>query len=145
MSNPIPTNHEMYKQAKKHADQVYGNTTSAYKSMFIVKTYKSMGGTYTPDRSIKLSGTKRWLREKWIQVEPFVSKNERKTCGTTQRRKHACRPSVRVSSKTPITVQESVKKHGGKKVISLAKRKQIDSESYRINWNRGTIRKTKKK
>mgnify|MGYP001318190073 CR=1 FL=1 len=141
MSKPTPKNKVLYEKAKQHANAIYGGTTSAYKSMFIVKTYKSMGGTYTPRRSRTSSGTKRWLREKWIMVEPFVTKQERKTCGTVQRRKHACRPSVRVSSKTPMTVQETIQKHGRSKVVALARRKQSNSEAYRINWNKGTLKR----
>jgi len=55
-----------------------------------------------------------------------------------QRRKHACRPLVRVDAKkTPPTIQELLKKHGKDKMLQLARtKKQYGSEKVRLNWNR---------
>ena len=68
---------------------------------------------------------------------PFVESGKKVPCGSGDD-KHACRPSKRVNNKTPITIQEVIKKHGKKKVIELAniKRKNLD---LRINWNSGKI------
>lgn len=40
----------LYKKAKKIADDVY-KKPSAYKSGFIVKKYKELGGTYTNEKN----------------------------------------------------------------------------------------------
>tara|TARA_R110000751_G_scaffold254502_3_gene353992 strand:- start:284 stop:1405 length:1122 start_codon:yes stop_codon:yes gene_type:complete len=42
-----PVDLELYEQVKNDADVVYGKKTSAYKSGYIVKTYKGLGGTYS--------------------------------------------------------------------------------------------------
>jgi hypothetical protein len=124
------------------ADHVYGTKTSAYKSMFIVKTYKSMGGTYEGTKPVRDRGTTRWLRETWIAVQPFLDHGIKIPCGVSdRRRKHACRPSKRVSSKTPITIQEAIRKHGKPAVAKLASKKQKGTEKVRVQWNTGTVKK----
>lgn len=140
---PTPSHPRIYAKAKKMANQVYGTKTSAYKSMFIVKTYKSLGGTYEGTKPVKNRGTTRWLREKWIVVQPFVDHGTKIPCGVSdRRRKHACRPSKRVSSKTPITIQEAIRKHGKRAVAKLASKKQKGTEKVRVQWNTGTVQKS---
>jgi hypothetical protein len=139
---PTPLQPRLYTNAKKMADRVYGTKTSAYKSMFIVKTYKSLGGTYEGTKPVRDRGTTRWLREKWIVVQPFVDHGTKIPCGVSdRRRKHACRPSKRVSSKTPITIQEAIRKHGKPAVAKLASKKQKGTEKVRVQWNTGTVKK----
>lgn len=139
---PTPSHPRIYAKAKKMADHVYGTKTSAYKSMFIVKTYKSMGGTYEGTKPVRDRGTTRWLREKWIAVQPFLDNGIKIPCGVSdRRRKHACRPSKRVSSKTPITIQEAIRKHGKPAVAKLASKKQKGTEKVRVQWNTGTVKK----
>jgi len=129
-----PCDPELYAKAKRYADRVYGKTTSAYKSMAIVKKYKQLGGTYPPkNKQAKDDGTTRWLREKWIMVHPFVTTGEVVKCGSSQRRQHACRPSVRITPKTPMTVQEAVKLHGKRKVVKLASIKKKNPKA-RVLW-----------
>jgi hypothetical protein len=50
----------------------------------------------------------------------------------------ACRPSIRATKDTPITIQECIEKHGKKKILELAKHKEKNPDS-RINWVSGTI------
>ena len=62
-------------------------------------------------------------------------KGKKVQCGSGDD-KHACRPLKRVNAKTPITIDEVIKKHGKKKVIELAEKKRKDLNT-RINWNTG--------
>ena len=135
---PTPQNTALYAKAKKHADKVYGKTTSAYKSMFIVKTYKGWGGKYDKATAQRdRLGTTRWLREEWILVEPFLLDGTIIKCGSVQRRKHACRPLKRITKDTPITIHEAVRKHGKETVSKLASKKQQNTEKYRVRWDLG--------
>ena len=142
---PTPQDPKLYAKAKRMANKVYGDKTSAYKSMFIVKTYKGLGGTYSGSKPTT-KGTKRWLNEEWIAVKPFVEHGKKVPCGVSdRRRKHACRPSKRVNKKTPITIQETIRKHGKPVVSSLASKKQKGTEQYRVRWDLGTWSKTSTK
>jgi hypothetical protein len=84
----IPTNKKLYEQVKKLADETY-KKPSAYKSGFIVKKYKELGGTYTDDNNKPL---KRWFEEKWQDIG--------------NKDYPVYRPTVRVSKETPLTPEE---------------------------------------
>ena len=101
---PIVLNKKLYDLVKEQADQVY-KKPSAYKSGYIVKEYKRRGGQYANDGEEKK--LKRWYNEKWSDVggEAYP----------------VYRPSVRVNSRTPLTVDE-IDKTNLKKQI---KEKQI--------------------
>ena len=122
----------LYRKAIDKVTRVYGKQTSAYRSMSIVKTYKSMGGKYKASKP--KTGTIRWLKEQWIQVLPYILKKEIKKCGSSDRRKHACRPLKRISKNTPITINEAVQLHGKKVVAQLARKKRQGSTKVRVNW-----------
>lgn len=62
---PIIDNQVLYEKAKKIADKKYSKP-SAYKSGFIVKTYKNLGGTYSDDKKPK--NLKRWFQEDWKDI-----------------------------------------------------------------------------
>lgn len=62
---PIVDNPKLYEKAKKIANEKY-DKPSAYRSGFIVKTYKSMGGTYTDDG--KHRDLQRWFKEQWKDI-----------------------------------------------------------------------------
>lgn len=86
----IVNNPTLYEKAKQIADKVY-KKASAYKSGFIVKKYKELGGTYSDDNKPK--DLKRWFREKWIDIggeNPYP----------------VYRPTKRISKKTPLTIDE---------------------------------------
>jgi hypothetical protein len=80
---------DIYKVAKKIADETY-DKPSAYKSGFIVKKYKDLGGTYSEDGQPK--NLKRWFKENWKDVAGLNYP--------------VYRPTKRVSKKTPLTPAE---------------------------------------
>jgi hypothetical protein len=86
---PIIDNPELYKKAKDIADEKYSKP-SAYKSGFIVKTYKEMGGTYTDDKKPK--NLKRWFKEDWKDIGGLDYP--------------VYRPTKRVNKNTPLTPNE---------------------------------------
>lgn len=137
--NPV-----LYKRAYEKVRAMYGDQTSAYRSMAIVTEYKKMGGKYRSANNAKQNGVTRWLRERWIMVKPYLTEKKAVPCGTRSRREHACRPLVRVDPvKTPMTIDEAIQKHGKSKVAQLAhSKRKYCSERVRIDWNRGTIKKS---
>jgi len=117
---PEPVNKELYAKAKAIINQKYGTHTSAYRSMALVKKYKSMGGKYRDDGGSRK--TTRWLNEKWVNVN---AKKDTKAESSAKSRRASggggyeecgkrgssgkyplCRPSVSVSSDTPKRVQD---------------------------------------
>jgi hypothetical protein len=48
-------NSKLYAKAKRSADLKFGKKTSAYKSAYLVRQYKNMGGTYSGPKSNRLS------------------------------------------------------------------------------------------
>lgn len=86
---PVINNPELYKKAKQIADEKYSKP-SAYKSGFIVKTYKEMGGTYSDDDKPK--NLQRWFKENWKDIGGLEYP--------------VYRPTKRVSKETPLTPDE---------------------------------------
>ena len=86
---PIVLDKELYKQVKQKADKIY-QKSSAYKSGYIVKTYKELGGRYADDNESK--NLKRWYKEKWEDVGNQAYP--------------VFRPTVRVNKNTPLTINE---------------------------------------
>jgi hypothetical protein len=84
----IPTDTSLYLKAKKIADKTY-KKPSAYKSGFIQKTYKKLGGEFKDDGDKPL---KRWFKEKWKDIG--------------NQEYPVYRPTKRVSKRTPLTPQE---------------------------------------
>ncbi len=91
---PIVLNKQLYENVKKEADKIY-KKSSAFKSGYIVKKYKELGGKYGDDNSTK--NLKRWFEEKWADV------------GNSNYPVY--RPTKRVSKKTPLTINEIDKNH----------------------------------
>ena len=97
MSKPVPNDKKLYEKVKKKADKVY-SVPSAYKSGYIVKEYKRLGGTYSGSKkNIDLA---RWYSEAWTNIDPHKTKTSYPLF----------RPTIRVSPKTPLTVHEIDKK-----------------------------------
>lgn len=86
---PIVLDKKLYKQVKQKADEIY-KKSSAYKSGYIVKTYKELGGRYADDNESK--NLKRWYKEKWEDVGNQAYP--------------VYRPTVRVNKNTPLTIKE---------------------------------------
>jgi hypothetical protein len=109
---PKPLNKQLYNKVKSLADKKFKTKTSIYKSSWITKEYKKRGGTYSGNKSNSL-GLSRWYREKWVDLNrPIYSGNKiigYKPCGrqsVSNGEYPLCRPSVRVSKKTPLTISE---------------------------------------
>jgi len=80
---------DLYDLIKKHADEIY-EKPSAYKSGYIVKMYKKLGGEYEDDNKPK--NLRRWYKEHWTDVG--------------NKEYPVYRPLKRISSKTPLTLNE---------------------------------------
>ena len=90
---PTPKNKKLYEQVKLMADEVY-KKPSAYKSGYIIKKYKELGGEFIDDNKPKL--LKRWFKEKWKDVNPLK----------TPYSYPVYRPTKKISKKTPLTPDE---------------------------------------
>lgn len=86
---PIVLDQALYDKIKRTADQVY-TKPSAYKSGWIVKTYKEKGGRYADDDKPK--NLERWFQEQWGDIGGKAYP--------------VYRPFVRVSKDTPLTATE---------------------------------------
>jgi hypothetical protein len=82
-------NQKLYNEVKAYADEIY-KKPSAYKSGFIVKTYKQLGGTYTDSNESK--DLKRWFLEEWKDIG--------------NKDYPVYRPTIRINNKTPLTISE---------------------------------------
>jgi len=104
---PTVLDQELYDRVKSYADTVYSKP-SAYKSGFIVKTYKQLGGKYGQDSKPKKLD--QWFKERWTEVGgkdyPVL------------------RPSVRVNKTTPLTVAEIDPKNLKKQIETKQKIKR---------------------
>jgi hypothetical protein len=86
---PKILNPDLYQQAKEYADKIYSKP-SAYKSGFIVKKYKELGGKYEDDNKPK--NLKRWYKEDWKDIGDLDYP--------------VFRPTIKINSKTPLTPNE---------------------------------------
>ncbi len=92
MPSAEPLNKVLWDRAKQKADKVY-EKPSAYKSGYIVKQYKEMGGKFAEPAKTK-TGLARWFSEEWV--------NQRGEVGYKYK-KDVYRPSKRVTGDTPKT------------------------------------------
>lgn len=86
---PIPLNKQLYNKVLKQANEIY-KKPSAYKSGYIVKTYKKLGGKYKEDGKEKK--LKRWFKEDWKDIG--------------KKDYPVYRPTKRINAKTPLTNKE---------------------------------------
>ncbi len=133
-------NPKIYEKAKKEADEKY-KRHSAYKSMYITKRYKEMGGKYSGSR--KKASTTRWNKEEWIQVIPYLKTGQKIACGDDNKKNKVCRPFKRVDKNTPITIKELQKLHSNKDLIKLAEKK-IKDMNGRVLWKQMKFISSKK-
>jgi hypothetical protein len=104
-----PANTILYAQVKAKIFELY-TKNSAYRSMAVIKEYKRQGGTFIEDGTIK--PLSRWIQEKWKDVNPIKSKKKLYPL---------FRPTLRINSQTPTTVNEISKNQ----LLKQAKIKQI--------------------
>ena len=110
---PIPKNKALYQKVKARARKKFKRYPSLYASIWIQKTYREAGGTYSNTRKpSKNEGTTRWLREKWTDVSVYLRTGKYLACGSQQRRVKACRPLKRITRDTPPTLPELLKLSG---------------------------------
>jgi len=82
-------NQKLYDLVKLYADTIY-KKSSAYKSGFIIKTYKTYGGTFTDDG--KKKPLKTWFKERWSDIG--------------NKDYPVYRPTIKINKSTPLTVDE---------------------------------------
>jgi len=105
MSEPV--NKALYEKAKRMATEKFTSPTGAYRSMWIVRQYKKMGGTYSNQKST--SKLERWRKEGWVDLNQPNGKGGYERCGhkNTQNNKYPlCRPSKTISQDTPRKYQD---------------------------------------
>ena len=124
----------IYEKAKKIADKTY-ERHSAYKSMFINKKYKELGGRYKTTKTTPKGERKtdNWNKEEWIQVIPYLKKGEKIICGKDNKKNKVCRPLKRINKDTPITIDELLKIHKKQDLVNLANKKLKDMDG-RVFW-----------
>ena len=124
----VPTNKSLYNYVKSLANKKFKSKSGVYRSSWIVREYKKRGGKYKGKSSSK-TGLKRWYKEKWIDLNrPIRNSKKRvigyKSCGrskiTSTKKYPLCRPSKRITSKTPKTYKQLSKS-------SLRKAKKLKS------------------
>lgn len=137
MPPPNVLDKELYNKILLESKKVY-KRNSVYSSGWVVREYKKRGGRYRGDKTAaKREGITRWMRERWVQVEPYLKKGEAIACGEGSRGK-ACRPLVRVNSRTPPTLPELLKIHSKSKLLELARKKNRNMD-IRVDWRKGIV------
>jgi hypothetical protein len=132
----IPKDKKLYNNIKTMANSVFDNNKGIYRSMWIVKKYKQMGGEF--ENKEKNSDVDRWISEKWIDLNQPIKKDNKivgfEKCGTKNTKNNLyplCRPSKRINNKTPKLYQEL-----NKNAIEEAnKKKQIVKNKGNITFN----------
>lgn len=143
---PEPINKSLYNKVKKMADKKFVSKTGIYKSSWIVKEYKRLGGKYSGKKpSVKSPGLKRWYKEKWIDLNRPIRNSQGKivgyrSCGRPSLKSKLkyplCRPSKRVSSKTPRTYKEISRKS----IVKAKREKSRVKSSSNIKFGGGKTR-----
>jgi len=116
MAKPIDT--ELYNKIKRLANDVFKSPTGIYRSMWISKKYIDAGGEYDTPKNNTKSKTKKWLAEKWIDLNNPIMKGNKiigyNRCGSKNIDNPLiyplCRPSVKIDSSTPRIYQTINKK-----------------------------------
>ena len=145
-----PTNKDLYNRVKKMANTKFKSKSGIYRSSWIVKKYKSLGGKYKGEKS-KTSGLSRWYKEKWIDLNrPIKNKSGKitgyKSCGRKSgtlkvSQYPLCRPTKRISRKTPKTIKEIKKKS----IIKAKREKSKVKLTRNIKFSIGLSKKSPKK
>ena len=131
MSKSEPVDIELYKRAKQIANEKFDAPTGAYKSMYIVKKYKELGGTYDKPkpRESKLTD---WQKEHWIDLNQPKAGGGYEKCGHPNKQNDKyplCRPSKKVNEHTPKLYQN----------ISKNRIDEVNDEKQMVK-NRGNIK-----
>jgi hypothetical protein len=140
--NPLYIDKKLYKKVKRRADAKFEASISAYKSSWIVREYKRLGGKFNSKKSSS-TGLKRWYREKWIDLNRPIRNSEGKiigykSCGRSSSKSRRdkyplCRPSKRINKMTPRTYKSISKKS----IKQAKKQKSIVKSSGHIKFGAG--------
>ena len=143
-----PSDTALYNYVKSLANKKFKSPTGIYRSSWIIKEYKKRGGKFVGKKgSNKSPGLKRWFSEKWVDLNRPIKKNGKiigyKPCGrkssNIKGKYPLCRPSKRITSKTPKTFKELSKKR-------IQKAKKAKSKvTYKSNIKFGGKSKVKRK
>ena len=124
-----PIDKKLYEKVKGMADKKFKSKTGIYKSSWIVKTYKSLGGLYKGVKP-RSSGLKRWYKEKWVDLNRPIKKNNKimdyEPCGRSSvnnkmEKYPLCRPTYKVTKQTPKIYKEISSKDIKKAKVDKAK------------------------
>lgn len=111
---PTPLDTKLYDYVKSLASKKFKSPSGIYRSSWIVREYKKLGGKYSGPKPTN-SGLVRWFNEKWVDLKRPIKDSKNKLLGYEKcGRKSAnskgnyplCRPSIRINSKTPKTYKE---------------------------------------
>ena len=130
---------DLYRQARLMADESY-KSHSAYKSMFMVRKYKELGGEYAKStkKQPAKKKTKIWREEEWIQITPYLDGKKKIRCGNDGK-PNACRPLKNISGQPKnLTMKEIIDKWGKEKVRRLTELK-LEDMGGRLDWLDGTF------
>ena len=139
---PKPITQSLYNKVLREARTKFQRFPSLYASAWITREYKKRGGQYDKPKPESGGKQQQWFKEKWIQIVPFLTKGEKIECGNPNKLTKACRPTKKINSSTPPTIQQIVKKFGKEKVLELARKKNRDMDG-RLSWIRGTFTASK--
>jgi len=130
MSKPIPLNTDLYNRVKQMASEKFKAPTGAYRSMWIVKKYKELGGTYDRPKATHTKLTD-WRKEHWIDLNQPKAGGGYEKCGhpNPNGKYPLCRPSIKVNENTPKLYQN----------ISNERINEVNKEKQEIK-SKGNIR-----
>ena len=119
----VPRDIKLYNKVIEKAKKIYKKWPSAYASAWVAKEYKNQGGTYTGKKNPQ-TGITRWLNEEWINVCKLPKKvpcGRSKLSAKNWKQKYPyCRPSKKITSKTPVLASKLSKSQ----IDKLCKRKR---------------------
>ena len=122
----VPADPKLYAKAKEYVKKRVKVWPSAYASGMVVQRYKKLGGVYKGAKP-KRAGIDRWFKERWVDICKPRGKGRYAPCGRQNsdvRKYPKCRPSIRVSKQTPMTISELVAKFGKAHIDVLCKDKR---------------------
>lgn len=121
----------LYSRVRAEADLIFLARSSIYRSAWIVREYKKRGGLYKSVVGVQQDavGLRRWFAEKWVDVN-----RPKQPCGrrypNDSQKYPLCRPTVRVSAATPLTVAEI----GRRRIMAANRRKQVIRHSGVVHF-----------
>jgi hypothetical protein len=128
---------KIYLQVKLEADKKFKSKTSIYKSSWIIREYKKRNGKFIGKKPIN-TGLPRWFKENWIDLNRPIKNSSGKiigyhSCGrknTLTEKYPLCRPSKKITKKTPRTYHELTKKSINKAKKEKSKIKQTGNIKF---------------